>query len=79
MVTPLHYCHRMESKIKNFDGSGDIKAFLEKVKLQSALKGYEDQKAAQYLASRLEGQAFDVYMRLSDGDKGWFPYNRNCR
>ena len=59
----------MESKTKCFDGSGDIKAFLEKVKLQSALKGYEDEKAAQYLASRLEGQAFDVYMRLSDGDK----------
>ena len=59
----------MESKIKCFDGSGDIKAFLEKIKLQSALKGYEDEKAAQYLASRLEGRAFDVYMRLSDGDK----------
>ena len=59
----------MESKIKFFDGSGYIKAFLEKVKLQSALKGYEGEKAAQYLASRLEGQAFDVYIRLSVGDK----------
>ena len=42
---------------------------LEKVKLQSALKGYEDEKAAQYLASQLEGRAFDVCMRLSDGDR----------
>ncbi len=59
----------MESKIKCFDGSDDIKAFLEKIKLQSALKGYENEKAAQYLASRLEGRAFDVYMRLSNDDK----------
>ena len=36
----------MESKLQCFDGSGDIKAFLEKVKLQSVLKGYEDKKAA---------------------------------
>ena len=59
----------MESKVKNFDGSGDVKVFLEKVKLHSLLKGYTDEKAAQNLASKLEGRAFDVYMRLSVDDK----------
>ena len=59
----------MESKIKNFDGSADIKVFLEKITLHSSLKGYQDEKAAQNLASRLEGRAFDVYMRLSQDDK----------
>ena len=54
----------MESKVKSYDGSGDVKVFLEKVSLHSALKGYEGQKAAQNLASKLEGRAFDVYMRL---------------
>ena len=59
----------MESKIKNFDGSADVKVFLEKITLHSSLKGYQDEKAAQNLASRLEGRAFDVYMRLSQDDK----------
>ena len=59
----------MESKIKNYDGSGEVKTFLEKISLHSALKGYDGQKAAQYLASKLEGRAFDIYMRLSSEDK----------
>ncbi len=47
----------MESKIKNFDGSGNIENFLEKVKL----KGYQQEKAAQNLAAGWkEGPAFDV-------------------
>ena len=60
---------RMESKVRNFDGLGDVKVFLEKVKLLSSLKGYQQEKAAQNLASKLEGRAFDVYMRLSTEDK----------
>ena len=59
----------MESKIKNYDGSGEVKTFLEKISLHSALKGYDGQNAAQYLASKLEGRAFDIYMRLSSEDK----------
>ena len=59
----------MESKIKSFDSSADVKIFLEKITLHSTLKGYQDEKAAQNLASRLEGRAFDVYMRLSEEDK----------
>ncbi len=59
----------MESKIKNFNGSEDVKVFLEKVSLHSALKGYNEEKAAQNLASKLEGPAFDVYMRLSADER----------
>ncbi len=55
----LYYYLRLkpnvEFKIKNYHGSGDVKFFLERVSLYSALKGYEGQKAAQYLASKLEG------------------------
>ena len=46
-----------------------MKTFIEKVGLLSSLKGYENEKAAQNLASRLEGRAFDVYMRLDTEDK----------
>ena len=59
----------MEAKSKSFDGTGDVKAFLEKVSIHSSLKGYEGEKAAQNLASKLEGRAFDVYMRLSAADR----------
>ena len=59
----------MDSKLRNFYGNGDLKVFIEKTALHSALKGYEDEKTAQNLASRLEGRAFDVYMRLSATDK----------
>ena len=62
----------MESTIKSFDGNGDVKVFIEKVCIHSSLKGYENEKAAQNLAGRLEGRAFDVYMRLSDADKKEF-------
>ena len=59
----------MDSKDKYFDGSGDVKVFVEKVSLHSALKGYDGEKAAQNLASKLEGRAFDIYMRLSSEDR----------
>ena len=59
----------MDSKIRNYDGTGEIKVFLEKVSLHSSLKGYDGEKAAQNLASTLEGRAFDVYMRLPADDK----------
>ena len=59
----------MDAKVKCFDGTGDVNAFLEKVSLHSSLKGYDGEKAAQNLASKLEGRAFDVYMRLSTADR----------
>ena len=59
----------MESKIKSYDGSGEVKVFLEKISLHSALKGFEGEKAALYLASKLEGRAFDIYRRLSPEEK----------
>jgi len=59
----------MDSKAKCFDGSGDVKVFIEKVSIHSALKGYDGEKAAQNLASKLEGRAFDIYMWLSSEDR----------
>ena len=63
------------SKIKcvDFDGKGDIKTFLTKVEIVASIKEYADEKKAQFLASKLVGPAFDVYMRLSDDDKKQFP------
>ena len=52
-----------------FDGSTDVKTFLTKVELETSLKDYVDEKKANFLASRLVGPAFDVYMRLSDEHK----------
>ncbi len=59
----------MDTKIKGFDGTGDVNVFIEKVALYSSLKGYDGEKAAQNLASKLEGRAFDVYLRLSTVDR----------
>ena len=59
----------MDAKVKCFDGTGDVNVFLEKVSLHSSLKGYDGEKAAQNLASKLEGCAFDVYIRLSTADR----------
>ena len=69
----LHFYNRiysnMETKIKCFDGTRDVNVFVEKVSLHSSLKGYDGEKAAQNLASKLEGRAFNVYMRLPNADK----------
>ena len=59
----------MDSNIKSFDGTSDVKVFLEKVTIHWSLKGYEDEKCAQNIASRLVGRSFDVYLRLADIDK----------
>ena len=52
-----------------FDGNGDIKEFITKVKLFSSLKGYSGEKSAQYLASKLDGRAFNVYLRLREEEQ----------
>ena len=60
----------MEStKQKSFNGTGNVREFLTKVELQSSLKGYTGLKAAWHIASKLEGPAFDVYLRLPEDDK----------
>ena len=59
----------MENKNKPFNGEGDVKEFITKVELNSALKGYTAEKCAQNLASRLEGPAFDVYLRLNETER----------
>ena len=53
-------------KVDVFNGSGDVVSFITKVELQASLKNYTQEKEAQYLASRLDGAAFDVYLRLDD-------------
>ena len=68
-ITITEFPNTLESKVRHFDGNGDVRVFLEKVSLHSALKGYDGEKTAQDLASKLEGRAFDVYMRLADTDK----------
>ena len=55
-----------------YDGSTDVCNFLAKVELEASLKDYADEKKANFLASRLIGQAFEVYMRLSDDNKKSF-------
>ena len=55
--------------MKSFDGSGDVNEFITKIKLQASLKGYDAGKQAEFMASRLEGRAFDVYLRLNDENK----------
>ena len=58
-----------KTKCAEYDGKGDVKVFLAKVELVAAVKGHADEKKAQFVASKLSGPAFDVYMRMSDGDK----------
>ena len=52
---------------KYFDGSTDVEAFITITELNAAVKGYADEKKAQYMASLLvEGPALNVYLRLDD-------------
>ena len=60
---------KMEGKIAVFKGEGNVREFLTKVELHSALKGYTGEKIAHNLDSKLEGPAFDVYTRLSTEDR----------
>ena len=52
-----------------FSGIGDVKKFITKVNLQADLKGHEEEKKAKFLASKLDGAALDIYLRLSTDDK----------
>ena len=57
------------SKADCFNGTGDVKNFIDKVELLIAIKGYTGEKGAQSLASKLEGNAFDVYLRMPVADR----------
>ena len=61
-----------------FNGTGDIQVFLTKVEIQSSLKGYTEEKLAQAIASRLEGPAFDVYLRMSSEDREKTAFSVPC-
>ena len=59
----------MEGRTITFNGDSNVKEFITRVELLSALNGYSGEKSAQYLASKLEGPAFDVYLRLGEEDR----------
>ena len=61
----------MESST-TFSGVGDVKEFITKVELQEDLKNFDSKKKAQLLASRLNGRAFDLYLRLPEDQKQEF-------
>ena len=52
-----------------FNGVGDVTKFVTKVELQADLKEYEGEKKAKFVASKLDGAALDVYLRLSADDR----------
>ena len=54
----------MDTKLKSFHRTGDIIAFLDKSFVAFIIERYDREKAAQNLASKLEGLAFDVCLRL---------------
>ena len=55
---------------KFYDGTTDVEAFITRVNLKAAIKGYENAKKAQYIASLLaEGHALNIYLSLSDAEK----------
>ena len=58
-----------QGKAVKFNGTGDVRSFIAKAELYSSLKNYTGEKCAQALASKLEGPAFDVYLRLSSEDR----------
>ena len=56
-------------KRDTYSGTGSVEDFLEKIRLHVGQKGYDGEKKIQCLASKLSGEAFQVYMRLSADDK----------
>ena len=67
-VTASVYNSNMDAEKRSkkyFDGSTDVEAFITIAELNASVKGYADERKAQYLASLLvEGPALNVYLRL---------------
>ena len=61
--------HGFTSRKADFRWNWRDTSLLTKVEIQSSLKGYTEEKLAQAIASRLEGPAFDVYLRMSSEDR----------
>ena len=55
-----------------FNGTGDLLAFLYHVQVWATLKGYEGERKAVALASRLRDGAFRNFRRLSVEDQSKF-------
>ena len=67
MNTATEVTVRLHEIIKNFDGSGDISVWLNKLKLIADMKGIPDLSVV--LPLFLEGQAFAVYEHMPDEEK----------
>ena len=52
-----------------FDGTGNLLSFLDRITVWTTLKGFEGEKKALALASRLEGTSFENYQRLDSEEK----------
>ena len=52
-----------------YDGTTDVEKFVVRIELEAALKNHQDEKKAQFLASKLLGPAMEAYLRLSAEDK----------
>ena len=52
-----------------FDGTGNFLSFLDRITVWTAPRGFEGEKKALALASRLEGTAFENYQRLDSEEK----------
>ena len=52
-----------------FDGTGNLLSFLDRITVWTALEGFEGERKALALASRLEGAVFENYRRLNSEEK----------
>ena len=69
-------------KLDIFNGEGDVREFVTRIRLLGVMKGYTDEKLAYCLAEKLRGPAFQVFMRMSEPDivklVGHDAWDRNC-
>ena len=59
----------LQIKVDGFNGIVDVGKFVTKCDLHCTLKNYTEEKKAVFIAERLDGVAFDVYMALTDDEK----------
>ena len=57
----------LRNTVAPYDGSGDVSAWMKKVKLVAKIKKIRD--LSEFIPLYLDGQAFDVYDEMPDGDK----------
>ena len=58
-----------QNAYKIHERTHDARKLIAKVELDAALKNHADKKKAQYTASKLVGNAMDMYLRISAEDQ----------